>query len=357
MSLINYDKDSKNSFVIMHMNPRGYTSKLDSIAEAAAKLDASIVTLNETNISGNNKLSLPYNNILRNRKNGQKMGGISTSVREDWKKHTVLAMEGEDEDEFHVIQLDNFKPPLNIVNCYAETEGSLGKDETEARWARLVKEMEKIKERGEHCLLVSDANKHIGNDKFGVDGNHNTISRGGHLVRALLTSGDWFLINAMTEVVEGGPFTREDPATGHLSLLDIMIGSASLRPYVTSLYIDSSRQVAAKRPVYEQGQYRIRYGDHFTLVLRLTGLPMVSARDEVKVKRWNLRKEGGWDAFKEVMEEESRNIENVAKDESVDVEESHRKFEKITEKGKWKSFGKVTLGRHWCLGPLKGKRH
>ena len=37
---------------------------------------------------------------------------------------------------------------------------------------------------------------------------------GGKLLRDMLKGGDWVLVNGMgQEVVEGGPFTRQDPAT------------------------------------------------------------------------------------------------------------------------------------------------
>ena len=73
----------------MHINPCGYRSKHNSIEYAAEKSNASIVTMNETGLTGNNKVAMKqYLSFNRNRKNGQKMGGISTLVREVWKPHT-----------------------------------------------------------------------------------------------------------------------------------------------------------------------------------------------------------------------------------------------------------------------------
>ena len=53
--------------------------------------------------------------------------------------------------------------------------------------------------------MSGDINKHIGSDHLGFPGNSPYISRGGHLLRELLESGDYFLANAM-EKAEGGPF-------------------------------------------------------------------------------------------------------------------------------------------------------
>ena len=51
------------------------------------------------------------------------------------------------------------------------------------------------------------------------------------------------------EGVTGGPFTREDPATGGLSCLDLFVVSEGLRPHVKRLVIDSKRDMVASRVV------------------------------------------------------------------------------------------------------------
>ena len=51
----------------------------------------------------------------------------------------------------------------------------------------------------------------MGNDDLGVEGNHPEISFGGKLVRNLLASGQYILVNN-TRVAVGGPFTRVDPS-------------------------------------------------------------------------------------------------------------------------------------------------
>ena len=44
-------------------------------------------------------------------------------------------------------------------------------------------------------------------------------------------------------VVQGGPFTRRDPATGKESCLDLFIVSRELLPFVSKLTIDSGREI------------------------------------------------------------------------------------------------------------------
>ena len=147
-------------------------------------------------------------------------------------------------------------------------------------------------------------NKHIGNDDLGVTGNHADVSRGGHLVRSLLNTGQWVLVNNIQGVVEGGPFTRLDPTTGKLSCLDIMVCSVGLVPFIDKLIIDSDRKFAAKRGVYEKGRYRLGYSDHFSLILYIHNLPTINTKVEKK-KVWNLRKEQGWERYEKLTDKMS----------------------------------------------------
>jgi hypothetical protein len=101
--------------------------------------------------------------------------------------------EGEGDDEFQIIRLDNFTPPICILNCYGEQEGRCDKDIVEARWARRKNELDDIKGRGEECIFVGDLNRLMGNDELGVMGNHSEISFGGKLERELLAAEEYVL--------------------------------------------------------------------------------------------------------------------------------------------------------------------
>ena len=173
-----------------------------------------MILMNETLLLGNMKVSLPsYTSWSRNRteKGG---GGIATSVADRFKDCSVGAGQGEDEDEFLVTRIECFSPALNVINCYGE-QRSTKKEEVEKKWEKLRKEMERIRARKEFCLLAGDQNKHVGSGDLGVPGNKTDVSLGGRLVRDLLSTRNWFLVNGLgEEIVQGGPWTRKDPATG-----------------------------------------------------------------------------------------------------------------------------------------------
>ena len=77
-----------------------------------------------------------------------------------------------------VTRIECFQPALNLINCYGEQRKS-SKKEVELKWSRLKAEMEAIRNRGEFCLLAGDLNKLVGNDEWGVPGNHPEVSLGG----------------------------------------------------------------------------------------------------------------------------------------------------------------------------------
>ena len=96
-----------------------------------------------------------------------------------------------------------------------------------------MKEVKAIQERGEGILMIGDMNRHIGCGEYGVAGNSYEVSYGGKLIRELLQTDEFVLLNGLN-LAEGGPWTwvrRGDPSCR--SCLDLAIASANLVPYVT----------------------------------------------------------------------------------------------------------------------------
>ena len=114
------------------------------------------------------------------------IGSIGNNIKE----HAVCVGEGEGEDEWLAVRLDHVTPAITIMNGYGEQEGRSGKEEVIARWGRLLNELEMIRLRGDHCLLVGDLNKRVCNDHLGVPGNTPEVTPGGQLVRDLIESGN-----------------------------------------------------------------------------------------------------------------------------------------------------------------------
>ena len=277
----------------MHVNLRGFKSKELSLRKIVKKINPGLVTLNETFLTGNMKISIaPYVWWTKNRpeKGG---GGVATGVSQAFRNSAVGAGEGEGDDEYLITRIESFYPALNLINCYGEQRRT-SKEEVEAKWGRIRSAMERIRARQEFCCLQGDLNKLVGQGKFGVEGNNPEISLGGRLLRDLLETGNWVLVNGLgQDIVKGGPFTRKDPATGIKSCLDLFIVSIELLPFVKQLKIDSDQELAVGRAVKRGQNYRVVKSDHFTCFLTLEGLPRIQERKQEDQVIWNLASEGG----------------------------------------------------------------
>ena len=180
---------------LLHTNIRGLNSKKASLSNILNQARPDILTVNETALKGKNKPYVDgYFSFFKNHLT-KSMGGVATAVENHLKPNTVIVTEEEGDDEYIIVRIDNCKHALNIVNVYGEQEGRTGREKVVEKWNRIRKDLDRIKMKGEFCLIVGDFNKKVGNDDLGVEGNHPEISFGGKLVRNLLGSGQYILVN------------------------------------------------------------------------------------------------------------------------------------------------------------------
>ena len=98
-------------------------------------------------------------------------------------------------------------------------------------------------------LLIRDQNKHVGAYHLGVEGSLPNVSTSGNLVRDLLATEDWLLVDNMGRSLH------------------------ELKPFVSKLYIDSTRAMGVAWPVREKGRYRLIHSDHYPCLLTLRDMP------------------------------------------------------------------------------------
>ena len=343
------NRTKSSTLTVFHSNIRGFKSKQDSLEKILEIVQPDIVNLNETNVKGRNKVyHKGYHSFVRNRKEKKHMGGVSTAVKNDLKAAAVKVMEGEEDDELLITRLEHTTPPINIVNVYGEIEGRCKNEEIQERFERLKYELDRIRRDKEGLILIGDLNKKIGSDNLGVKGNNPKVSYGGNLVRSLVESGEYFLANNTPEAV-GGPFTREEPADAHLpwenrrkSCLDLVAISKNLKPFYSSLKVNSRREITPKRIMMKKGRLIEKYTDHYSLVLQLKNLPRTGHQQKKEV-RWNLMKPGGWKKYRELSDEKAVAMESVIMNKDLSVEEATTKIEKIETKLKFQAFGKSSI--------------
>ena len=86
-------------------------------------------------------------------------------------------------------------------------------------YAMLSSELSFLRDDGDICVLMGDFNGHIGNNLYGITGNHSHINDNGRLVRNFVTDNSLTLVNADQRRCNG-LFTRR----GHMSnsVLDLI---------------------------------------------------------------------------------------------------------------------------------------
>ena len=212
------------------------------------------------------------------------------------------------------------------------------------KWARLIKVMKDIENRGEEVILIGDQNKMIGNVESGIQNNNPKVNFGGKLVLELLAGGDYFLVNS-SDNCHVGSFTREEPNNPNCkSCLDLVIVSKGLVEYIVELIIDKEKNFTPHRMVNGK---KLIYADHYTLHFILRGMPMKNPKMKVNKSEviWNTNKPGGWSKYKE-MTENNTDLDSIAESaENLTSNEIMTRLENKTSKIKYRSFGKVKNSR------------
>ena len=290
--------DTHESFTILHTNIRGFSSKTESLNAIVQLKNPDILTINETKLKGNKKPEVGgYKSFTRNRKSCDG-GGIATLVSNSIALHTLKSHEGEGKNEFIVTRHSNFATALNVINVYGSQESRSNKEEVLEHWIELVRVISNIEAKMEHICIIGDFNRRIGILP-------NTISQqpsyGGSLICSLLETGRFCLVNSSSKVI-GGPYTRYDPADpandDKQSILDLCIVSSQLMHYVDCLEIDNNCLFTPHRPLHS----RLVFTDHYSLVLKLKGLPkkVISVPGKKTGLRWNTNKLNGWENYIEL---------------------------------------------------------
>ena len=97
------------------------------------------------------------------------------------------------------------------MSIYSQQESLTKKVDLEDSWVAILEVIHDIIAKNEELIILGDMNRKIGNDKYGVPGNHPQISVGGQLIRDMLSAGTMVLVNRL-DVTKGGPWTRFDPS-------------------------------------------------------------------------------------------------------------------------------------------------
>ena len=192
---------------IYHCNVRGYDSKRVSLQTILETVRPNVVTLNETHYVNKKKVNIDGYTVYNKNRSNMNGGGVATAIISADAKYALKVKEGIEGDEFLVTKHTQFSVPINVINVYGEIESRAKNKDIEDKWYRIVSELKKLEVLGEHVVFIGDMNKHVGEI---IKGNHSKVSYGGKLIRELLNTKKYVLLNS-TNKVKGGPYTRYNP--------------------------------------------------------------------------------------------------------------------------------------------------
>ena len=185
-------------------------------------------------------------------------------------------------------------------------------------------------------------NRHVGSI---VPGNHAKTSVGGKLLIDLLNDGNYVQINVLDEVTSGGPFTRYDVGDPNndakKSLLDVVIASKALVPYIQKLYIDSKLKWTPSKNFNGV----LKYPDHYALHLVIDNIPIRKSNyvPEKKHTIWNTKNREGWIKYKRSTDGNNKMLLKAAEMQCDDPDTIYRVVNKELTKIKFTCFGKVKV--------------
>ena len=325
-------------WVLIHSNIRGYDSKALSLHAIADKAD--VVTINETSLKNNRILKMPGFTCYNRNRQGVNGGGIATCIKNKDAKDTLKVFEGKDDEEIVIPRHGQFDIPINVINMYGSQECRTSRDKIQEQWGNLLQEIAKIEAKEELFCIIGDLNRHVGDLIVGNE--KDKVSFGGQLIRELLDTGKYCLVNASDKVV-GGPFTRYDPSDpsndDKKSVLELCIVSKELFKYVDSLTIDKERHFTLFRPISKNV---LRFTDHYSLRLIFKNIPIKPSKPVGgrKVIRWNTKKDGGWETYTRLAENNAELLK-IANDENDNPDKIVRKVDNVLKDIKYQAFGKV----------------
>ena len=131
----------------------------------------------------------------------KKGGGLLTIVKPGlnhlrWEPPLPMFPYLDAEREWILIHEMNKKLALCSVYMAAEVVGGNFLSWNNDLYAMLSSELSFLRDDGYICVLMGDFNGHIGNDLYGITGNHIHINDNGRLVRNFATDNNLTLVNA-----------------------------------------------------------------------------------------------------------------------------------------------------------------
>ena len=267
------------------MNIRGWKSKIRDIASIAEDEKLDVMVFTETKLKKKETRKLPgYKDEVLNRET--EAGGVIVYIKEDIQAKVII--KNKDCETIWIKISDKKNGNLIIGGTYSPCEFIIPK----SKIIEFVKEMERdykeIKRNtGNKILLVGDLNAHVGNDEYGIKGNHETVGPNGEQYRKFINNNNLNLMNNTDRCK--GKWTRIKG--DNKSILDLTITTEELKDKIEmEIGEEGKRCIESKRA----------QADHRMTILELNDIFEKKEKEWKTVTTYNKEK---WTEYTNYIEE------------------------------------------------------
>ena len=341
-----YKQNSKNKktpksdsvIKIFSANAAGCANKIQGLENNVNKLDAAIVTLQETHFTKKGKLNDKFENFeVFEAIRSKKKGGTAVLVHKSLKP--VLIEEYATDFELIVVEVKIGDKEVRLIVGYGPQE-NLKKEDRTPFFTKLEEEVEKAKISNKAVLVQMDANSKLGPQI--IKGDPHRQSDNGKILSEVINRNALVVMNSVEEKCSG-VITRKR-CTGMVneeSVIDFVIVCDEMADMIEKVEIDEDRKYVLARYTKTKDGYKTKESDHNSIV---TTVKAAWNKDDV-VKRnesYNYKKKESLVKFKK-MTSEGKFLSEVFDDEKKDVEVKTKQFLKRLKYCITKCFDKIRI--------------
>ena len=335
-----HSKSLSNELVLVGVNAAGMSSKLFSFDKLLADTKPGVFFIEETKMRKEGKIktahSANYQIYERIRKAGKSGGGLALGVHHDLCPAWVG--EGENESEILSVEITVQNIKIRCVAAYGPQESGPSLEEKAKFWTQLDAEVTAADSNETGFILQMDANVWAGPELIPGDPNMQN-SNGKMLEEFLQRNSNLTLVNSL-HLCEG-LITRIRRAKDRIekSILDFFIVCDKVRPYLTKMVIDESRQhvLTNFNPIRTGG--KAIESDHNTEFLKLN--LQCQKRKQERVELFNFKNVECQENF-QILTSQTKKFSDCFK-QDLNFEEQANKWKKTLDSFCHKAFKKVRL--------------
>jgi len=319
-------------------NAAGCVTKTQSLIDNIKKLDAAIITMQETHFVKKGKLSEKLEQFevfeaIRNKVKGGTLIAVHKAL------NPVLIEEYSNEFELLVVEVKMGNKEVRLMSGYGPQE-NLKKEDREPFFNKLEEEVQKAKLNDKAVLIQCDANSKLGPSVIKGDPHNQTDN--GRMLNEIVKRNELVVVNSLDDKCIG-KITRKR-STGKVkeeSIIDFVIASEDMEELIENMVVDEERNFVLSRYTKTKTGVKVKESDHNSIVTTIK-----TSWDKNKVSKrkesFNYKNKESLEQFK-VMTSEGQFLSEVFSNEEKDIEVKTKQFVKRLKYCISKCFKKIRI--------------